>query len=393
MKKDWKYILYISAAFGLFVVVKLLSPKQYNWNVTYSHEDKNPFGAFALNELLPSLFSEKGIRHSYKTIYEMRDSLRNRENILIVCSNFSGGKEDSDVLLGHVAGGGTAFISAQYFLGHFADTLGLQTYDSFFNGGDIFKTKDSTVLKFSNISLDTTQLYFYRRDNIHNYFNRFDTTRTTVIASNDKHQPVTIRMKWGRGNFILNSTPLAFTNIYLLANKNNEFLSKTLSYLPAGPVEWTEFYHMGRMEIGTPLRFVLTNEPLRWAYYLTIAALFLFMIFEMKRKQKIIPVIEPLANTTLDFVTTIGNLYYQSAEHKNIAEKKIQFFIEQVRTRYWLNANQRDKVFIETLARKSGKPEEDVKRLMDVISAIQAKKVISKEELIEFNKQMENFNS
>jgi hypothetical protein len=32
---------------------------------------------------------------------------------------------------------------------------------------------------------------------------------------------------------------------------------------------WTEYYHLGRMESTTPLRFILTNEPLRWGYYIT----------------------------------------------------------------------------------------------------------------------------
>jgi len=392
MRKDWKYILYISVAFGLFVVVKLLSPKQYNWSITYAHEDKNPYGAYALNELLPAVFHNESIRHSYKTLYEIRDSLKKQDNILIISSNFNGGKEDSNVLLEHVAQGGAVFISAQYFWGHFADTLGVSTYDYFFKDGDILAKKDTAALRFANLSLDTLKEFFYRRDNIHNYFNRFDTTRTTVIAKNDRNLPVTIRVKWGNGNFILNSTPLIFTNIYLLARNNHEFVSVTLSYLPQASVEWTEYYHLGRMEIGTPLRFVLTNEPLRWAYYITVISILLFMIFEMKRRQRIIPVIKPLANTTLEFVNTIGNLYYQSAEHKNIAEKRIHFVMDLIRTKYWMNTSKLDEPFVQTLARKTGKPEEEIRDLVMSIATIQSNEKISAEELIDFNKKLEKFN-
>lgn len=392
MRKDWKYILYISAAFGLFVVAKLMSPKQYNWSITYSYEDKNPYGAYALNELVSSVFPEESIHHSYKTLYEIKDSLKKRDNILIVSSNFNGGKEDSNVLLEHVAQGGAVFISAQYFWGHFADTLGIGTYDYFFKGEDIFNKKDTAALKFANLDLDTVREFFYRRDNIHNYFNRFDTTRTTVIAKNDKNMPVTIRVKWGNGNFILNSTPLVFTNIYLLSRNNYEFVSATLSYLPNTPVEWTEYYHMGRMEIGTPLRFVLANEPLRWAYYMTVISILLFMIFEMKRKQRIIPVIKPLANTTLEFVNTIGNLYYQSSEHKNMAEKKIHFLMDQIRTKHWMNTSKLDESFIQALTRKAGKPEDEMRNLVKSITTIQSSEKISAEELIDFNKKIEKFN-
>jgi hypothetical protein len=113
----------------------------------------------------------------------------------------------------------------------------------------------------------------------------------------------------------------------------------------------------------------------------------------MKRKQRIIPVITPLTNTTLEFVGTIGNLYYQSAEHKNIAEKKIHFLMDQIRTKYWLNTNTLDEPFIVSLTRKSGKQEEDVRALVKAIGSIQSKDKISSAELIDFNGKIEKFNS
>lgn len=392
MRKDWKYILYITVAFGLFIVIKLLSPKQYDWRITYAHEDKNPYGAFALNNLLDSFFPREGIHHSYKTLYEIKDSLEPQSNILIVSTNFNGAEEDTNVLLKHVGGGATAFISAQYFQGHFADTLDISTYDYFFKGQDIFSKKDTVALKFTNPSLDTAKGFFYRRDNIHNYFSHFDTTRTMVIARNERHMPVTIRVKWGDGNFILNCTPLVFSNIYLLSGNNDEFVSTLFSYLPHTAIEWTEYYHLGRMEVSTPLRFILMNETLRWAYYIIIISILLFMIFELKRKQRIIPVIKPLANTTLEFVTTIGNLYYQRSEHKNIAEKKIHFLTDQIRIKHWLNTSKLDEHFVQALARKTGKAETEVDDLVRSIVSIQAKDRISAGELIDFNKKIEKFN-
>ena len=115
MRKDWKYILYISLAFGLFIAVKLISPKTYDWSVTFAHDDKNPYGAYALNELLPGLFPDQKIFHSYKTLYEIKDSLKAKENIIVIGSNFSADKQDTKMLLHHVAQGGSAFISAEYF--------------------------------------------------------------------------------------------------------------------------------------------------------------------------------------------------------------------------------------------------------------------------------------
>jgi hypothetical protein len=393
MKKDWKYILYISVAFGLFVVVKLMAPKQYDWSVTFNHRDKNPYGAYALDQLLPTIFPAEGITHSYQTLYEIKDSLKRVGNVLIITRAFSAGKEDTNALLKHVETGGSAFISSQYFWGHLIDTLDFSAADYLFKEGNIFDKKDTSELRLVNPTLDTTQRYGFRRDNVYNYFEHFDTTKTTVIARNDKGYPITIRIAWGKGNIILNSTPLAFTNIYLLSKDHEHFVSQMLSYLPKAPLEWTEFYHLGRMESETPLRYILTTEPLRWAYYLAIVGLLIFMVFEMKRKQRIIPVVKPLANTTLEFVSTIGNLYLQNKEHKKIAEKKIAFLLEHIRSKFYLNTNKLDAVFFEALSRKSGKSETEIVTLFKTVTSIQAQPHITEQQLIELNKQIENFNS
>ena len=392
MRKDWKYILYISIAFSLYVLVKMMSPAAYNWTITFAHEDKNPFGAYALDKLLPSFFTQKKITHSYKTLYELKDTLHSQENIFIITQTFDPSKEDTKTLLKHVEDGGNAFIAAQNFSGKFSDTLHLNVGDVLFQSGFSLDQKDTATLHFVNPRMDTTKQFYFRRDNTHNYFSNFDSVRTTVVAKNDRYLPVTIRIPRGKGVFILNSTPLAFTNIYLLHKENYAFASTTFSYLPQREVRWTEFYHLGRRELQTPLRYILTNEPLSWAYYLIVISILIFMFFEAKRKQRIIPIVKPLANSTLEFVSTIGNLYYQNGDHKNIAEKKINFFWEQIRTNYWMNTNRRDEQFIVSLAKKSGHSEEEVNSLVKLIFTIQSKKWIDASELTELNNKLEKFN-
>ncbi|HYG04360.1 MAG TPA: DUF4350 domain-containing protein [Chryseosolibacter sp.] len=392
MKKDWKYILYVSAALGIFVLFKLMTPKQFDWSETYAHDDKDPYGTFALFELLPSVSDGAGVNHSYQTLYELGDSMKSGSNIFILSRYFSPQKEDVNTLLKHVNNGGTAFIGARHISGILADTLKLQTYDNLFGGSEFFDKKDSAYVSFLNPALDTTHKFWYRRDDVYNYFKKFDTTRTTVVAQNSEKLPVTIRVTWGEGNLILTSAPVTFTNIYLLSGKNSDYVSGCLSYLQTSPIFWTEFYHLGRMEARTPLRYILKTEPLAWAYYLTIASLVIFMIFEAKRRQRVIPVIKPLGNTTLEFVSTIGNLYFQSANHKNIAEKKIQFLLEQIRTRYRLDTTRLDDDFLKALALKAGKPSHEINMLFSDITSILSLPDISSAQLKDLNLKIEKFN-
>ncbi len=368
----------------------LSKSKQYDWTVTFSHEDKNPYGTYALNQLLPSVVKNK-VRNSYQTLYELKDSLQSHQNIFILSGRFSPGKEDTEMLLNYAEQGGTLFISANNYYGAFADTLGLATGDSFFLGSKAFIQNDSASLHFVSRVMDTTRQFRFKRANIHNYFSDIDSVKATVISKNDFYQPVSVRIKKGLGEIILNCTPMVFTNIHLLDNNNHEFASTSLSYLPQKDTYWTEFYHLGRMEVATPLRFILTTEPLRWAYYLTLISILLFIVFEAKRKQRIIPIINPLANTTLEFVGTIGNLYYQRADHKNIAEKKIQFFLDQIHSTYFIGTNNRDEAYLILLSKKSGVPEKTLRELLNMINHITTQEKISSTELTRLNELIENF--
>ncbi len=393
MRKDWKYILYLSLAFGLFLVVKLMEPQSYDWTPTYEATDKNPFGAYVLNELLPSVFKEKKISISNQTAYELKDSLKQKDNLIIIAHTLNTGKEDTEILLKHVEQGACVFISAQSFYGTLADTLKLSTTDYLFEQGLGGQGKDTSYLKFVNPGLDTSQHYFFKRSNVHNYFDKFDSIHTTLIAENNFHQPVTIRTRWGKGNFIFNCTPLAFTNIYALKGNNPQFISTSLSYLPIEDVYWTEYYSVGRQEASTPLRFILTHAPLAWAYYISIISLLLFMAFEAKRKQRVIPIVPPLENTSLEFVGTIGNLYYQRSDHKNIAEKKILFFFEHVRSRYMLTLTGAGESLASILAKKSGHGVEEVRNLFLAFDFVRKQEKITGQELIELNASIEEFMS
>src|SRR5882762_869521 len=117
MKKDWKYILYLGLAFGIFLAVKLSGPKEFNWTPTYASEDKNPFGAFVLRELIPDLFKGHRVQVTNKTLYELRDSLKPQQNILILAHAYTADAEEVKALLGYVHAGGSAFIGAQSFSG------------------------------------------------------------------------------------------------------------------------------------------------------------------------------------------------------------------------------------------------------------------------------------
>src|SRR5690606_37334483 len=115
-------------------------------------------------------------------------------------------------------------------------------------------------------------------------------------------------------------------------------------------------------------------------------------IFERKRRQRINPVIKPLENTTLEFVGTIGNLYYQRSDHRNIAEKKILFLLDQIRSRYGVSTTKIDNSFFERLSKKSGTDEKLIRDLFKIIEQVRSSRAITADQLTELNSQIEKCN-
>jgi len=386
LRKDLKYILILVGAGTLYVFMEIITPKTINWTVTLASLDKNPFGAYLLNERLDDLFDNTS--KSNLTLYELQDSVK---NTFILAQNFSPGEEDTEAILNTIDNGGKALIVASHFYGKLADTLGVATEDYLFQG-NVFQNlnkEDTAALAFSSASFDNK--YFYQRNNTQYYFNHFDSTKASVLAYNDLDRPTLLKMPWGKGELLLCSTPLAFTNNYMVYQNNFEFVSNVMSYMPEKHIHWTEYYQLGRMEARTPLRFILSDEGLKWAYYIAIITLLLFIIFEAKRKQRVIPVIEPLRNDTLDFVGTISNLYYQNKAHKSIAEKKINFFIDKLNQHYFINLSESHAEFISKVAHKTGNDEEDVESLFNTINQLRKQPKISEQELLELSKKIEAF--
>jgi hypothetical protein len=389
VKGDKKYILILTLIFIGFVSFQLWGPKPLNWNPTYLPKDKNPFGNYLLNEVLDDVFTSKKISHSNLTFYELQDSISGDENIISISDNFTPDAEAVKVLLEKVDNGASVFISAYRYRGLFEDTLHLQTNDLMFERGMNVATNTDTSFIQMRV---TNKKYFYLTNHVGYYFYKDSLQHPySVLATNEDGKPVTLHIQWGQGNIILNCTPLAFTNNYMVSGRNHELISSTLSYLPIENVWWTSYYQVGRLEASTPLRFILKTDSLRWAYYLTLAGLIFFILFEGKRKQRIIPIVAPLTNTTLEFVQTIGNLYWHAKDYKAIATKKIVYFMDRVRSKYYL-ANEPDDRLAQLLSKKTGQSLEQTQKLFSLIKVIQTSPTISAQMLWDLTHEMEKYN-
>jgi len=115
------------------------------------------------------------------------------------------------------------------------------------------------------------------------------------------------------------------------------------------------------------------------------------MIFEIKRKQRIIPLIIPHKNTTLEFVEVIGSVYYASKNHKIIAEEKKIVFLEFIRNKFQISTHIFDEAFYGRVCALSGIDRKELKILFETIDKISYKQQISEQELTTLNNLLDTF--
>ena len=379
------------------IAMSLKRTKTVDWEESFNEKSNKPYGVSIFYNELPNLFKNNEIRTVYHTPYSylMANSKNGygdheaRGNFIIIGNSNYLEDESVDELLNFVNNGNTLFISDYYFTQKIHDTLQIDI--------DYAATKDSIAhMSFENHKLEGTNID--KNEGV-NYFSRFDSINYRILGyvKAKEEQVNFIEVPFGKGNIYLHLEPKAFTNYNLLKNERYKYVEGILSYLPEDDVyfdSYTKFQgSYGTAEKKSNLSWFLEQLSFRWAWYTALVFTFLFIIFNAKRRQRIIKIIRPLQNTTIAFVKTVSNLYFEIQDHKNLIDKKITYFLEKIRTDFNLDTSVLNEDFITKLASKSGKKKEDIKQLISYIKWLKAKDEFFEGNLITLNKHIENFYS
>lgn len=390
MIKINKYALILIATVVAYMLFEYYRPKPIDRRATYQNDDKIPFGAQALYELLPDILPNSSVETIRLPIYNFLNErqLPAHSNYVFIAEDFEASRNDIKPLMAYVRRGNNVFISAYNLPDSLGRLLG-------YKASEKAPTKADSTLRqnFVNPSLRKPTGYNFFRDDGRNYLMIKKPNHITVLGRNARNEPIFIRVDYGKGYFFIHNLPLAFTNYFVLDPQTSDYAFKALSYLPALPTFWDEYQKQGRFneEQQSIFRYVRSQPALNWAYYLIVYGLILYALFAGKRTQRIIPVVELPKNISLDFVKNVGQLYFQQGDHDNLARKKIGYFLADLRERYGLNTTVLDKEFAQNLARKSGAPADDTADLVRLLRNAQQSISLSEYDLLTLNRAMENF--
>ena len=380
----------------LIVVIDDMRVKPVNWDQTYSIDTKNPLDLYVFNEQVTTFFNEKTFSRYdnsfYQYISEHKDSVR---NYLII--DYSAYFDMDSILLKTIKNGSNLFISAEDFDQNLIDSLKITFTD--LNYSSPLLDEDSVYLMLTTSDWRNKSLKIKKSFNNY-FFVDLDKKNTTILGEmqipNEEVFPSFIRIKYGKGNIFLHNQPTVFTNYNLLKPQSSaNYVAHILSYIPKNlPTVWMVRYqtkHSLNQAKRSPLSVIFKYPALRATWLIFLYGLLLYVLFNAKRRQRIVPIIKPLKNTTIEFTQSIGNLYLQEINATSITAKKIIYFLDKIRNRYYLDTKTLDDEFVKRLHTKSGKDIQLIKEIVYRINKFNKNKYAEQENLIYFNQLMENF--
>ncbi|MDP1800945.1 MAG: DUF4350 domain-containing protein [Bacteroidota bacterium] len=391
-KGNKKFVYIFCGIFAIVIAVQYFLPKPTNWSRTYLSKDKAPFGCFAIYNLL-DVYAKK-YRLNNQTFYNLNNAQKKKASLVIVNDNIDFNKNDMSSLFEFLDKGNTVFISVNQFNGALADTFHIRTdydYSDYFTSVDSLIKKDGVKIKLQAVNYNKRS-FAYSRVVSSSYFRNFDSTRFKIMAETGKDKACLIATNVGKGKLYLMTMPDVFGNYFIVDNPNRHFVYAMMSLLKNDELIWDEYYKTYNVTNYSFIKFILESDSLYAAYLLIIFILIFYMIFEGRRRQRAIPVIEAPKNSTLEFVNVVSHVYYNSQNHQSIAAEKIKFFYETVRRKFNISTIQITEEFLNEISVLSGIEKKLVKQLFVYCEKLKDPIDITESELIELNRQIHNFN-
>jgi hypothetical protein len=384
--------------------------QHYQWFTTFKATSDQPYGTKFMRELLESYRPDgKFTYNDKKPLHQLLDSVRKDTptDYIFIGQSLHLSEKDDVALRKFIGAGNNAFISTPTEPAEFMAWI----HDSDECNAEFEYTYDDTEfaeLNFFHDTLRTESGYTYRfrmgnKDMPYNWASLHASTlcdSTTSITPLGFIAPDKVnffRMRYGDGNIFIHTNPLAFTNYFLTKKNKMAYVSGVFSHLNGTDVIWDEYSKVplrrDDKDYDSPLYYILKQPSLKYAWWMMIGFIVLYVIFAARRTQRVIPVLEPKANTSLEYVKLISSLHFQNGNHLDIARKKMKYFQYFIRAKYGIQTQHSLEEQIKKLAEKSKVNEQQVRSIFEQYDMIEkhAHYNTAQDRLVDFYYSIEYF--
>lgn len=378
------YLIVLVSIIALLTLMQVNKKPILDWRKTYMVDDKKPFGLYVFDKEADELFNNK-IKQVEQSPFDyfLKDSTKSLKNYLIIEEYFD--KVSIEKIVDEVEKGSNLFILKEWGEAELTRLLGLDVGKMYKNEPVKLFFTDSKRKATAHIDKLPTETHFLRiKDEDFEFLGLIDESGGTEYGN-------FIKIKHGKGYFYIHLEPLVLTNYYLLKEDHYNYVEQMFSYLP-NEYETVWFVNPPHKSISySPMRFILDNDMLRYAWQILLLSLALYLIFRGKRNQRIVPIVEPLENMSAEFVRNIGNLYLNEGDVNDMMQKKATYFLNKVRSDLLLDTSRLNRDFIEKLHHKTNADIEKIERAVELINISFSQANLAREEdLFELNQLLDD---
>lgn len=452
----------------VIVIVAAFLNRQLSWAETYEPDDNNPYGTQVLYELLKVSRSDQSFIKVADTISKDLpiDPTDKEDSYLFIGNDLYADSNDVERIMKFVQAGNSAFIFT--FTPHhlvtdsllrgrysskqeveesvvieednlveedYEDSSDYENYseeeqiDEYYN--EYIKQESDRLMVADHYSDTTVNIrlnefnqgksyydlvrkykdkkrlsdWFYFQENIVTYHG--DSVKH--LGTIDKSYSNYIKFKYGKGYFYLHTTPLVFTNYYMINDTTMNYCRDALSYLGNGNIYWDEenrtydykaANHHSQADNPSkpsegPLEFILSEPSLKAAWYLILAGTVLYLMFGAKRKQRIVQPMENMENTSIEYAEVISQMFMKQSDHKKLVSMKMDLFRSFLRDRFRIklpsNRQEESENLYNEIALKSNISADLVQDIFDNYNYLNTIVQVETAEMLAFHNKLEHF--
>jgi hypothetical protein len=408
VKKAIPYIILILVLAAVALMIFTGSneqPQRFDERVTLRKRDKIPYGTYIAFEELKHLFPKAIISTNRKepVYWDSLNVFESGQALVVVSHRFFADEYEMKRILKFAENGNDVFVSALVLSEDVKNILrcSISYFDLSYVFSDPVNRNDTLAVSLADPPFPSGYDFSYPGRRFESHFSRIDTSTTSVLGSGFGGVINFIHLKTGKGNVYFHLAPLTFSNYFLLQRSNLDYYEAVMSVISPDVrrIVWDEYYldkrfyyeHNEEKKKSGWFSTFMNYKSLKWALLTAIFTLLLFVLLEMRRKQRYIPVLAPPRNDSLEFIRTIGRLYFEKGDHTNLARKMSAYFLEYVRNKYKLATSSLDEDFTRKLQFKTGYGDPEIRTIISMIRHVEEGGAVNDRLLADFHKHLESF--
>lgn len=388
-----KYLAII-IAIVLLVVAIVASLTEYRevsenkWDEKYDLDDKQPMGLYIFKELTNRYFKDIPI-----TTDGTPEDTIGSNSLYIQIAPYYLDTATVDTLLSIASAGNDVLIIGNFLNDRVADTL-----PQYFE--DIYVADSILSFNFTNseIASDTNYSYQIHDEEFEPSSESFyllqgwewDEDLQFIEVATDDSLALMLSFPFGEGRVYYHMKKELIYNYSYRQPQMFEYTQKIFSHFDPqhvyllDPDSENSANHANK----NPLEYIMSQPALKAAYYLLLLGTLLYVFFGGKRKQKIIPVLSKNENTSLEYIATVSQLFYQQEQHEKIVVHMRNIFHHKMKKKFFVDPDHPN--YVDILAKKSKISKTELQYIMDRFKNLDDNYSFRGDQLVSLNRRLES---